>query len=137
MRRFGIFIWGILAFTLLATPAMAVTDTVDVTISVPALSTFNAGGDVTLTATATDLDNTFVFAADASTMTLQDNTASWTLEAEIDTAYTDYSLYIEDTQASGNASGTGFHLIPVNPSTVALTSFAGYGTTGDFTYTLD
>ena len=136
MKKVGIIIITLCAFGVFATPALAAVDTVDVTISVPALSTFAAGADVTLTATATDLDNTYIFAADDSTMTLQDNTAGWTLTAQLDTAYTDYSLWIEDTQAAGNGTGAGFKEI-VNGSAVALDTFAGYGTAGDFTYDLD
>ena len=137
MKRVSLIVAGILIFAVIAYPAMAATDDVDVTISVPALSTFAAGIDVTLTATATDLDNTFVFETNSSTMTLQDNTAGWTLTAELDADYTDYTLWIEDTQAAGNATGAGFKQIPETPATVALDSFAGYGTTGDFTYQLD
>ena len=130
MNKVRIFIITLCLFGVLATPALAATDTVDVTISVPALSTFAAGADVTLTATATDLDNTYVFAADDSTMTLQDNTAAWTLEAELDAAYTDYTLWVEDTQAAGNATGAGFKQITITPATVALDTFVGYGTAG-------
>ena len=136
MKKVGILIIAICLFGVFATPAMAATDDVDVTISVPALSTLAAGADVTLTATATDLDNTYIFAVDDSTMTLQDNTSGWTLTAQLDTAYTDYSLWIEDTQVAGNGTGAGFKEI-VNASAVALDTFAGYGTAGDFTYNLD
>ena len=136
MNRYLLIPITLLIFVMLAVPCMAADDTVDVTISVPALSTFTAGGDVTLTATTTDLDNTYVFSADDSTMILQDNTASWTLTAQLDTAYTDYSLWIEDTQVSGNATGAGFIQI-INSSATALSSFVGYGTTGDHTYALD
>lgn len=136
MRKFGILSLTLLAIMILATPIFAAVETVDVTISVPALSSFAAGADVTLTAVAADLDNTFIFAVDDSTMTLQDNTAAWTLTAQLDTAYTDYSLWIEDTQAAGDAAGTGFIEI-VNGSATALDSFVGYGTAGDFTYDLD
>jgi hypothetical protein len=137
MKRVGLLLIGILGFALIAVPAMAATDTVDVTISVPALSTFAAGVDVTLTATVTDLDNTYVFTANASTMTLQDNTSGWTLTAELDAAYTNYTLWIEDTQAAGNATGVGFKQIPVTPTTVALDTFVNYGNTGDMTFQLD
>jgi hypothetical protein len=136
MKKFGIILLTLTAIVILATPIFAAVDTVDVTISVPALSTFAAGADVTLTAVVADLDNTYIFAADDSTMTLQDNTAAWTLTAQLDTAYTDYSLWIEDTQAAGNATGASFIQI-VNGSATALASFAGYGTAGDFTYDLD
>ena len=136
MRKVLILLCGLSIFLASGIPAVAATDTVDVTISVPALSTFAAGADVTLTATTTDLDNGYIFAQDDSTMTLQDNTASWTLEAQLDTAYTDYSLWIEDTQASGNATGTGFIQI-VHTAATELTTFAGYGTTGDHTFNLD
>ena len=136
MKKFGICLASLCVLAIMGTPVMAATDDVMVTISVPALSTFAAGADVTLTATANDLDNTYVFAADDSTMTLQDNTAGWTLQAQLDTAYTDYSLWIEDTEAAGNATGAGFKNI-VNGAPVALDSFAGYGTAGDFTYDLD
>lgn len=137
MKLYIRFLIAVAAIVLMASPCFAPTDDVDVTIDVPALSTFAAGADVTLTAVAADLDNTYVFAADDSTMTLQDNTAGWTLEAELDAAYTDYTLWIEDTQAAGNGTGAGFLQIPITASTVALDSFVGYGTAGDFTYDLD
>jgi hypothetical protein len=136
MKRLGVFLASLCMLGILASAAWAPTDTVDVTISVPALTTFDAGIDVTLTATATDLDNTYMFDQDASTMTLKDNTAAWTLTAQLDSAYTDYSLWIEDTQTAGNATGANFVEI-VDSSANALTTFAGYGTTGDHTYDLD
>ena len=136
MKRIILLLAGIVIFSAMAYPASAATDTVDVTISVPALSTFEAGANVTLTATATDLDNTSIFSQVASTMTLQDNTAAWTLTAQLDSAYTDYSLWIEDTQVAGNATGAGFVEI-VDSGANALSTFAGYGTTGDFTFNLD
>ena len=137
MKLYTRFLIAIAVVALIATPCFAPTDTVDVTITVPALSTIAGGADVTLTAVAADLDNLYVFAADDSTMTLQDNTAAWTLTAEIDAAYTDYTLWVEDTQATGNSTGAGFLEIPVNPSTIALASFVGYGTAGDFSWDLD
>ena len=136
MRKVGLLIIAFCVFAIYAVPASAATDDVLVTISVPALSTFAAGNDVTLTATATDLDNTYVFSQDDSTMTLQDNTASWTLTAQLDTAYTDYTLWIEDSQATGNATGTNFVEID-NTVANALDTFAGYGTAGDHTFNLD
>jgi hypothetical protein len=136
MKRIWLLVAASVIFALCVSPAFGAADTVDVTISVPALSTFDAGGDVTLTATATDLDNTYVFAQDDSTMTLQDNTAAWTLTAQLDTAYTDYSLWVEDSQAAGNATGASFVEI-VNTGANALTTLAGYGTTGDHTFNLD
>ncbi len=136
MKRIILLLAGILIFGIMAYPAFAAADTVDVTISVPALSTFDAGVDVTLTATVADLDNTYIFNQDDSTMTLQDNTAGWTLTAQLDSAYTDYSLWIEDTQVAGNGTGAGFVEI-VDSGANALASFAGYGTTGDFTFDLD
>jgi hypothetical protein len=136
MKRILILSAVLVISAIVIAPAYAAVDTVDVTISVPALSTFDAGIDVTLTAVVADLDNTYIFDQDASTMTLQDNTASWTLTAQLDTAYTDYSLWIEDTQVAGNATGAGFVEI-VDSGANALSSFAGYGTTGDFTYDLD
>jgi hypothetical protein len=136
MNKVIIFILVLVIFLATGIPAMAAADTVDVTISVPALATLDAGNDVTLTATANDLDNGYVFSQDDSTMTLQDNTGSWTLTAQLDTAYTDYSLWIEDTQASGNATGAGFIEI-VNTSATELSSFAGYGNAGDHTFDLD
>jgi len=137
MKRVGIILISVFAVAFIASPAMAAVDTVDVTISIPPLSTFAAGNDVTLTAIAIDLDNTFVFSANASTMTLQDNTSGWTLTAELDAAYTDYTLWVEDTQAAGNATGVGFKQIPVTPSTVELDTFVNYGNTGDMTFLLD
>lgn len=136
MKRYILLPIVILMLVLFAVPAMAADDTVDVTISVPALSTFTAGNDVTLTATTTDLDNTFIFTADDSTMILQDNTAAWTLTAQLDTAYTDYSLWIEDTQVAGHAAGTGFIQI-IHSSATALSTFVGYGTTGNHSFSLD
>ena len=136
MKKLIVFLLTVSLFLASGIPAMAAADTVDVTISVPALSTFAAGADVTLTAVAGDLDNGYIFAQDDSTMTLQDNTGSWTLEAQLDTAYTDYALWIEDTQAAGNSTGTGFIEID-NVAAGELTTFAGYGTAGDYTYSLD
>ena len=137
MRHYTRFLIGIALVALMVSPGLAATDTVNVTITVPAFSSFAAGVDVTLTAVAADLDNTYVFSANASTMTLQDNTAAWTLTAALSVAYTDYTLWIEDTQASGNATGAGFKQIPVTPTTVALDTFAGYGTAGNYSYGLD
>ncbi len=136
MKRILLLSAALVISALIIAPAYAAADTVDVTISVPALATFDAGVDVTLTATVGDLDNTYIFNQDDSTMTLQDNTAAWTLTAQLDTAYTDYSLWIEDTQVAGNGTGAGFIEI-VDSGANALTTFAGYGTTGDFTYDLD
>ena len=115
----------------------AAIDTVDVTISVPALYSFEAGGDVLLTATTTDLSNTYIFDQNASTMEVKVNTNSWTLFASLDSAYTDYTLWVDDIKVSGHVSGSGFNEIPVSPASNSMNLFVGYGNEGNRTYNLD
>jgi hypothetical protein len=118
-------------------PVAAQTDTADVNVSISELSYIDAGADVNLTAIVADLNQTYMFSADASTMTLKSNSDSWTLTASLDSAYTDYALYIEDNKGTGDPAGAGFNLIPAAPSSGEMSLFTNYGDAGDYTYDLD
>ena len=134
--RLGFIFIAVLALIVFVRPAWGATDTVDVTISIPSLSAFNAGADVTLTAVVADLNNQFIFSQDASTMVVKANTDAWTLTAQLDSDFTDYSLWVEDDKTSGNNDGSGFK--PITASLPkALNGFKNYGDKGDHTYNLD